>query len=110
MGHMTTRSMATGTTVQDNAELDRYELFVEHDDELAGYLSYQKTDDHVLISSTVVRPEHRGRRLASELVHHAMDDVRRQGLSVRTTCWYVKEWLDSHPDYHDLEFRRPSES
>ena len=101
---MTTRSVTTRTRVHDNAELSRYDLVVG--DELAGYLAYRKADDHVLVTSTVVRPEHRGHGLASELVQHSLDDLRRQGLALRTTCWYVKEWLNSHPDYQDLELGR----
>ena len=93
---VTTASTPIETLVRDNPELHRYELYAG--DELAGYLAYRRAEDQVLITSTVVQPQHRGHGLAGELVEAALDDLRGQGCSVRTTCWYVKEWLDSHPD------------
>ena len=50
------RSTFSSTTVRDNPERDRYELFVG--EELAGYLAYRRSDDRILISSTVVDRKH----------------------------------------------------
>jgi predicted GNAT family acetyltransferase len=89
------RSTISSTTIRDNLERSRYELFVEG--ELAGYLAYRRSKGLILITSTQVLPAYRGRGLASQLVQAAMDDVREEGLTVQTTCWYVDEWLESHP-------------
>jgi uncharacterized protein len=100
---MSTRGTPTASTIRNDEQVGRYELLVG--DELAGYLSYRAAGEHVMISSTVVQPQYRGRGLASELVRKALDDVRSRGGSVTTTCWYVREWLDRHPDYQSLERR-----
>lgn len=93
----------TERAVRDNVEQHRYEILIGG--ELAGYLSYRTSDERMLITSTQVFPEHRGHGLAGELVRHALDDVRRRGQSMLTTCWYVKEWVAAHPDYRDLQQR-----
>jgi predicted GNAT family acetyltransferase len=94
-------SPTTHTVIRDVPARGRYELYV--DDELAGFLAYRAQGDGVLFSSTVVDPRFRGRGLAAELVQCAMDEAERKGLSVRTTCWYVSQWLVNHPDYQHLE-------
>jgi uncharacterized protein len=51
---------------------------------------------------TFVDPAQRGQGIAERLVAEAMADVRRRGVKVVPTCWYVAQWLDQHPDHADL--------
>jgi predicted GNAT family acetyltransferase len=92
---MTSLSRAAPVIV-DNVDRDRYELHL--DGEVAGYLTYHRSDGHLSIASTVTLPSHRGQGLAARLVEHVIGDARRSGLSVTTGCWYVQDWLAVHAD------------
>ena len=61
-------------TVTRNAEQSCYEAHI--DGELAGFTNYTQQDDGV-----------------------ALDDLARQGATVRPTCPFVASWLDKHPDH-----------
>jgi uncharacterized protein len=54
------------------------------------------------LRSTVVAPARTGRGVGSELVRFALDDIRERGLSVRATCWFVRGWIERHPEYTEL--------
>ena len=82
--------------IVDNVDRDRYELLL--DGEVAGYVTYHRSEGHLHIASTVTLPPHRGQGLASQLVEHVIDDARRDGLSVTTGCWFVQDWLAAHPE------------
>ena len=88
------------TRVENNADASRYELFV--DDELVAIADYRLAGDVVVFPHTEVRPDSRGRGLGEVLVSHALDDVRSAGRSVRATCWFVAEFIETHPEYRDL--------
>lgn len=45
--------------------------------------------------------------MGSELVRQALDDVRSQGTPVLPLCPFVQQWMTRHPEYHDLDYRRP---
>ena len=91
---MTSSRTDVAPVIVDNPDRERYELLV--DDEVAGYLTYRRSDGAIYIPSTVVLPAHRGQGLASKLVEHVMDDARTAGLEVSTGCWYVRDWLAAH--------------
>ncbi|WP_422117221.1 GNAT family N-acetyltransferase [Brachybacterium sp. UNK5269] len=54
------------------------------------------------LRSTVVAPDRSGRGIGSALVRFALDDARERGLRIRATCWFVRGWIERHPDYADL--------
>lgn len=91
-------------TVTDAAEQHRYEGRV--DGQLAAIAEYIATPDLVVFTHTEVLPGHEGRGIASQLVHQALDDVRRQGSKVLPLCPFVAGWMQRHSEgYGDLEYR-----
>lgn len=86
--------------VRNNTERSRYELVV--DDEVIGIADYRIEGNEVLFPHTEIRSEHRGQGWGEVLVRGALDDVRTTGRTVVPRCWYVMEFLDSHPEYADL--------
>jgi uncharacterized protein len=92
--------MATTTLVRDAPDRSRYELVV--DGKVLGVADYRIVGDVAEFPHTVVEPAHRGRGLGAILVRGALDDVRSRGLSVVAGCWYVAEFIASHPEYEDL--------
>jgi predicted GNAT family acetyltransferase len=88
------------TTVRHNPERGRYELL--EGDELVGIADYVVQGDRVVMPHTVIDPSRRGQGLGAELVAAALDDIRRSGRTVVPRCWYVAEFIDTHPEYADL--------
>lgn len=54
------------------------------------------------LRSTVVAPDRSGRGIGSALVRFALDDARERDLRIRATCWFVRGWIERHPEYADL--------
>ena len=51
---------------------------------------------------TYVPPEHRRRGIASELVHHALEEAAKEGRTVIPSCWFVADFIDENPRYRAL--------
>jgi predicted GNAT family acetyltransferase len=66
-------------------------------------LAYVPVSDDVLdFYSTWVPPGERGRRVAARLVTAALGYVRERGYRVVPSCWYVRRWIEAHPEQADL--------
>jgi hypothetical protein len=91
--------MAT-TEVRRNDARNRYELYL--DGRLAGIADYREAGDALVFPHTEIVPELQGRGLGARLVAGALDDARGSGRRVVPLCWYVAEFIDQHPEYHDL--------
>ncbi|MEY2430688.1 MAG: uncharacterized protein QOC92_413 [Acidimicrobiaceae bacterium] len=86
--------------VRDNTERSRYELVV--DGALVGIADYHLTGDHVVMPHTEIDADKRGQGFGAVLVKGALDDLRSKGRTVVPQCWYVAEFIDEHPEYHEL--------
>ncbi|MGY5763668.1 GNAT family N-acetyltransferase [Brachybacterium sp. DNPG3] len=101
-------SVAPGETrLVHDTDRDRYEA--HRGEEVLGVLQYGDVADPDDggprlrdLRSTVVAPEHSGQGIGSMLVRFALDDIRASGLRAQPTCWFVRGWIQRHPDYHDL--------
>ena len=83
-----------------NADASRYELYV--DDTLASIAEYRRVGSRLIFDHTETDRAFRGRGLAAELVEWAMNDVRERRLSVVPRCWFVRQFLDEHPEYREI--------
>jgi uncharacterized protein len=92
----------TPTTVVHNETANRYELHAG--DRVIGVADYRLPagGDVAVVNHTLIEPAERGKGNAARLVAAALDDLRRRGLRVRPTCWYVDQFITEHPDYADL--------
>ncbi len=88
------------TEVRDAAERTRYELLI--DGELAGIADYQERDGALVMPHTEIAAARRGQGLGDVLVQGALDDVRARGQKVVPTCWFVREFVERHPEAADL--------
>lgn len=86
--------------VADNPDRLRYEIHV--DGELAGFVTYRAQPGALVLVHTEVADEFEGRGLASQLVHEALEDIRRRGLHVVPQCPLVSKYIRKHPEYGDL--------
>lgn len=88
---------------RDNPERQRFELETSAGLAVA---EYRRDDDVMTIFHTEVPPALRGRGIGDQLVRGVLDDVHRRGLKVIPRCWFVRAFIDAHPEYADLVAHR----
>lgn len=88
------------TEVIRNEVASRFEATVEGRLCIADY-RLQKNGVMVM-PHTVVPPPLQGRGIAAELVRHALDWARAEGLKVAPLCSYVALYMRRHPETLDL--------
>lgn len=67
-----------------------------------GTIEFKQIHDRVVVLSTHVVPEFRGRGIAGELIAYALDDVRDRDLHVTVYCPLVSAFINQNPEYADL--------
>ena len=99
---MTTDDSArrTPSVVTDVEAAQRYEVSVDGD--LAGVIEYVIKHGRLALIHTEVVPAYEGRGVASELINFAIEDARRRGLLVIATCPFVRDYVERHPETHDI--------
>jgi uncharacterized protein len=88
------------TRVTDNADLHRYEIFL--DDTLAGFATYRDRPGTRIVLHSEVSPEFEHHGLASELARAALDDIRSRGMHVVPRCPFFARYIAEHDDFADL--------
>jgi predicted GNAT family acetyltransferase len=86
--------------VNHNAAEHRYELTV--DGVLASIAEYTPAGGRFVFDHTETMPAFRGRGLAEQLVRAALSDVRSKNTQIVPSCWFVAEFIESHPEFADL--------
>jgi uncharacterized protein len=92
--------VAVPQTVDDNAELSRFEI--KDHGRVVGVADYRVEGDRVVLPYTEVDPALRGSGLGAELIRAALDAIRDSGRGVVPQCSYVAHFIAEHPDYQDL--------
>ncbi|CAN9505986.1 unnamed protein product [Ophioblennius macclurei] len=70
-----------------------------------AFLKYEFTGEkEVDLMSTFVPEMFRGHGVAALLSQAAMDFVAEEDLKARVSCWYIKKYIDEHPqqEFRDL--------
>ncbi len=70
-----------------------------------AYLEYERADEVMVITHTVVPPAIGGRGIAGELVRAAIHHARAAGLKVDPRCSYADAWMQRHPECDALRGR-----
>ncbi|WP_072385385.1 GNAT family N-acetyltransferase [Hyphomicrobium sp. CS1BSMeth3] len=89
----------TAYAVRDNPEQQRFEMETSAGLAVA---EYRRDGDTLIIFHTEVPPALRGQGMGDKLVRGVLEDVRRRNLKVVPRCWFVREFVGSHPEYRDL--------
>jgi len=85
--------------VRHNSAQHRFEM-----DTPAGLAvaDYRREGDVMTIYHTEVPPPLRGQGYGVQLVRGTLDLIRQLNLKVVPQCWFAREVLTRHPEYHDL--------
>lgn len=67
-----------------------------------GDIRYDEVEGRVVVLSTTVVPEFRGRGLGEELIAYALDDIRERGMHVTVYCPLVTTFLTNNRQFSDL--------
>jgi predicted GNAT family acetyltransferase len=63
---------------------------------------YDLVDGRIIVLTTTVAPEFRGRGIAPELIADALDDLRGLSLPITVRCPVVAAFIAQNPQYADL--------
>ena len=70
--------------------------------EAIGELTYRFVGGRVVLLSTWVNHAYRNRRVATELIHRVLDEIRDTGKKITIICPVVGEFIGRNPEYLDL--------
>ena len=65
-------------------------------------LRYDEVDGRIVVLTTTVVPEFRGRGIATDLIADALDDIRERGRRVTVRCPVVAAFMAGNPQFTDL--------
>jgi len=88
-------------TLRRNDARQRYEL--DEDGEVVGIITFTENGDTITLVHTEVEDAERRHGYASRLVKFALDDIGAHGQRVVPRCPFVKHYIETHPEYADLE-------
>ena len=91
---------STAIRVSNNTDESQYTA--DLDGKQAGVAAYERTDDTIVFTHTVVDPDLEGQGVGSTLIQHALDDAREQRLTVVPQCQFVAAFISEHAEYQDL--------
>jgi len=87
-------------TVAHYPALGKFSAFVDGEE---AYLLYHPLSGGVLDFASTFTPEGLRRRgIASAVVREALEYARQHGCRVIPNCWFVKGYIQRHPEYLDL--------
>ena len=72
------------------------------DDREIATVRYELDGDRLVLITTTVEPEFRGRGIATELIADALDDLRERGTRITVLCPVVSAFIANNPAYADL--------
>lgn len=85
---------------EDGASKGRYRLVV---DGIEAEMTYSRAGERlIIIDHTEVPAALRGRKVGERLVRQAVEDARREGVSIIPLCPFAKAQIDRHPEWQDV--------
>jgi predicted GNAT family acetyltransferase len=64
--------------------------------------AYRREGDILVFTHTEVPEEMEGKGVGGKLLAGALADVREQGLTIKPLCSFVRHYVETHPETHDL--------
>lgn len=86
--------------IHNNKKHFRFELILE--DGNIAYLSYRWKKGDMLLMSTFVPTEYRGKGIAAQLTEAALQHAKDNTLKVQVFCPFIQMYMDKHPEHKGL--------
>lgn len=67
-----------------------------------AYVQYDEVDDSIVVLTTSVDPEFRGRGIAADLIADVLDDLRERNRPITVRCPVVAAFMAGNSQYADL--------
>ncbi len=90
----------TQRDVRENTELQRFELYRDH--ELVGFATYQVQGNTLVVPHVETFPEHRGQGFAGSLMEGILAILRVDGRRITPVCPFAASHIQANPHHHDL--------
>jgi predicted GNAT family acetyltransferase len=91
---------ARSVSVLNNEALRRFEAHL--DGRRLGIAEYRLEPGRVIFVHTEVDPSVQRRGVGHRLAERALNDARESGLRVVAECSFIANFIDEHPEFHDL--------
>lgn len=85
---------------EDGATKGRYRIVIDGAEAEMTYSRVGKRQ--IIIDHTEVPARLRGRRVGERLVRQAIEDARREGITIIPLCPFAKAQIDRHPEWQDV--------
>lgn len=72
------------------------------DERVVGNVFFTKDNNLIRLTSTIVKPEERGKGIASKMLEEVFNYFRENNYKVIIECYYVNKWILDKKDYQDL--------
>jgi uncharacterized protein len=95
-------STANSDDIQVSIHPQEAHFAITVDGKRAGIAEYIEETGHRTFVHTEIDEAFSGRGLAGTLVREALDRTRADGLRIRATCPYVRDFLAKHHDWDDI--------
>jgi uncharacterized protein len=88
------------TQLKHDEEKNKFYVF---QNDLESYIIYQKINDSIYdFKSTFVPESLRGKGIAAQLAHYALEHAKSNDWKIKASCWYITQYIDQHPEYKSL--------
>lgn len=95
-----TPSVSEEVEREDGASKGRYRIVVEG---VEAEMTYSRAGKQlIIIDHTDVPSALRGRKVGERLVHQAVEDARREAVSIIPLCPFANAQFERHPEWHDV--------
>ncbi|GHA33237.1 hypothetical protein GCM10007989_31770 [Devosia pacifica] len=85
---------------EDGTPKGRYRLVI---DDVEAEMTYSRAGESlIIIDHTEVPTALRGRKVGERLVRQAIEDARREGVTIVPLCPFAKAQIERHPEWQDV--------
>lgn len=89
----------TMNPIQHNTSACRFEIHIEGK---VSFMRYRPINRGIEVYNTEVEKSLEGNGIAGVLARHITDYARQNNLRILPACPYMRVFMQTHPEYHDL--------
>jgi len=88
--------------IENNSSETRGQFEANDNGKKAGFMTYSRHDDRIVLEHTEVDPEYQGRGVGKKLVERSVEFARENNLKIVPECTYAKKVLEKSSEYDDV--------